>query len=179
MPNLTYPGDLCCTFYEYRDYGGDSHSACLPDGSSEYSYQPGDFGNKISSYECGKSVRFEFHNHNNPSEGYEIVSGAGHVRSSRLEHWMEDRVTKVVLRPYNQWKQGSVTVWGWLNCEDIAAELPASSSLDEVVTYTGDEAWKRGMKSGELESFSLPWGYELTLYDNDGMTGNKVSYYGR
>ena len=34
------------------------------------------------------------------------------------------------------------------------------------------------MKSGEMESFSLPWGYELTLYDQDGMNGNKKSYRG-
>ena len=23
VPNLAYPGDRCCTFYDYRDYGGD------------------------------------------------------------------------------------------------------------------------------------------------------------
>ena len=34
------------------------------------------------------------------------------------------------------------------------------------------------MKEAELESFSLPWGYQLTLYDNDGMTGNSKSYIG-
>ena len=34
------------------------------------------------------------------------------------------------------------------------------------------------MKPGEMESFSLPWGYELTLYDEDGMNGNSKSYYG-
>ena len=72
----------------------------------------------------------------------------------------------------------AATVFGWLNCEDISAELSASSSLDEVVTYTGNEAWKLGMKEGELESFMLPWGYMLTLYDNDGMTGNRKSYIG-
>ena len=29
-----------------------------------------------------------------------------------------------------------------------------------------------------MESFSLPWGYELTLYDADGMNGNSKSYIG-
>ena len=23
-PNLAYPGDNCCTFYDYRDFGGSS-----------------------------------------------------------------------------------------------------------------------------------------------------------
>ena len=150
----------------------------MREGESSHEYNPGDFGNRISSYECGKLVSFQFHNHNSPSTGYEVVSGAGHVRSSRIERWMEDRVTKVVMKPYNQWTKGSATVFGWLNCEDISAELSSSSSLDDVVTYTGDEAWKLGMKEAELESFMLPWGYMLTLYDNDGMTGNRKSYIG-
>ena len=37
-------------------------------------------------------------------------------------------------------------VWGWLNCENKSAELTASSSLDDVVTYIADEAWKLGIK---------------------------------
>ena len=176
---MAYPGDRCCTFYEKRDYAGNQHTECMREDETDHTYNTGGFGNYISSYECGKNVRFEFHNHNDPSTGYEVVSGAGHVRSSRIEGWMEDRVTKVIMRPYDQWKKGSATVWGWLNCEDIAAELPASSSLDEVVTYTGDEAWKLGMKEGELESFSLPWGYELTLYENDAFSGAKKSYTGK
>ena len=69
----------------------------MRDDESEHIYNSGDFGNRISSYECGRNVRYEFHNHNNPSTGYEVVSGAGHVRSSRLEGWMEDRVTKVIM----------------------------------------------------------------------------------
>ena len=113
----------------------------MRDDESEHVYNSGDFGNRISSYECGRNVRYEFHNHNNPSTGYEVVSGAGHVRSSRLEGWMEDRVTNVIMRPYDQWTQGSATVWGWLNCEDIGAELPASSNIDENMNYTSDEAW--------------------------------------
>ena len=28
------------------------------------------------------------------------------------------------------------------------------------------------MKAGEMESYQLPWGYELVLYDEDGLTGN-------
>ena len=100
--DLEYPGDRCCTFYEKRDYGGNSHIECMSTDESEHIYQPGDFGNQISSFECGKNVRYEFHNHNSPSTGYEVVTGAGHVRSSRLEHWMEDRVTEVILRPYDQ-----------------------------------------------------------------------------
>ena len=152
-PNLAYPGDNCCSFYDYRDFGGSSQTGCMPEGSTSYDYDPGSFGDKISSFECGKNVRFEFHNHNSPSTGYEIVSGAGHVRSSRLEHWMEDRVTLIKMSYYDKWTQGSATVWGWLNCEDIGAELPAPSEVGQSYYYTADDAWQRGMKSGEMESY--------------------------
>ena len=29
-----------------------------------------------------------------------------------------------------------------------------------------------------MEAFSLPWGYKLTLYENDGMSGNSIDFYG-
>ena len=153
LSEMPYPGDLCCTFYEERDYGGSSATDCMVEGETEHEYQPGDFGDKISSFECGKNVRFEFHNHNSPSTGYEIVSGAGHIRGSRLENYMEDRVTAVIMRPYDQFTQASVTVWGWLNCEDIGAELRGPSEIGDTVTYTTDEAWQHGMKKKEMESF--------------------------
>lgn len=87
---------------------------------------------------------------------------------------MEDRVTLVKMSYYDQWTQGSATVWGWTNCEDIGAELPAPSEVGQSYYYTADDAWNRGMKSGEMESYQLPWGYELILYDQDGLTGNTL-----
>ena len=66
VPNITYPGDLCCTFYDYQNYGGEQHTACLPKGASSYTYNPGEFGHRLSSYECGKNVRFEYHNSHYP-----------------------------------------------------------------------------------------------------------------
>ncbi len=139
VPNLTYPGDNSCTFYDYRDFGGDYETKTCTSGDCTFSM--GDFGKRISSYECGKNVRLELHNFNSPSTGYEIVSSAGHLRSPRIEKWMEDRVKEVKMSYYDQWSKGSATVWGWLNCEDIGAELPAPDNLVEVNTYTGSEAW--------------------------------------
>ena len=34
------------------------------------------------------------------------------------------------------------------------------------------------MKKKEMESFSLPYGYQLTLYADDNMTGESVSFIG-
>ena len=30
-----------------------------------------------------------------------------------------------------------------------------------------------------MEAFILPWGYKLTLWDRDGMTGNSIDFYGK
>lgn len=30
-----------------------------------------------------------------------------------------------------------------------------------------------------MESFNLPWGYELTIFDEDGMVGNSKSFTGK
>ena len=35
------------------------------------------------------------------------------------------------------------------------------------------------MKAGEMESYQLPWGYELVLYDQDGLTGNSLVLRGK
>ena len=40
------------------------------------------------------------------------------------------------MRPYDQWNKGSATIYGILSCGGLSAELAASSSVDEVVTYT-------------------------------------------
>ena len=149
---LEYPGDCACTFFECRDFGCSSQTVdtgC----ATTYTYSPGSFGNKISSFECGKNIRYEFHNHNSPSTGYEIVSGAGHLRGPQLEHWMEDRVTSVKMDYYDQWTQGSATVWGWTDCRDIGAELQGPSVVGDVNYYTGSMGWAMGIKEKEMESF--------------------------
>ena len=72
---------------------------------------------------------------------------------------------------YDKWTQGSATIFGWLDCKDIAAELPAPSNLGESLSYTQYDAWTKGMIDKEMESYVLPWGYELVLYDADGFGG--------
>ena len=50
VPNLAYPGDRCCTFYEDTGYVGDQHTECMRDYESEHVYNPHDFGHTIESF---------------------------------------------------------------------------------------------------------------------------------
>ena len=83
------------------------------------------------------------------------------------------------MRTYDQWEQGSATVWGDANCQGPSAELAAYSTLDQARTFTTAEAERFGMVGGRMSSFNLPWGYELTIWDRDGMVGNKISFTGK
>ena len=38
VSDLEYPGDRCCTFYEKRDYDGNSHIECMSTDESEHIY---------------------------------------------------------------------------------------------------------------------------------------------
>ena len=38
---------------------------------------------------------------------------------------------------------------------------------------------KLGIGDNRVESFQIPWGYELTLYHGDGMVGDSESYTGK
>ena len=115
VPNLAYPGDLCCTFYAYKTFAGEQQTACIVEGVDAFIYTPGDFGFKISSFECGKNVRYEFHNKKTP-QGHDIMTGAGHVRSKEIDTYIEDHVHEVIIRPYDQWKKASATIFGRVGC---------------------------------------------------------------
>ena len=60
----------------------------------------------------------------------------------------------------------------------MGTELRGSADLNAVLSYTTDDAWALGMKTNEVESYQLPWGYELTLYDNDGFSGESYTITG-
>lgn len=175
VPNLTYPGDRCLTVYVERDFNGDTKTICLPDGETEHKFED-DFFKEISSFEAGKNVRYEFGNYFASGTGYDLLTGAGHVRSGRIQKWMEDNTKYITLRYYDSWTQGSANIWGWTGCTDTAAELQGPSSIyDAAITYTDDEAWTHGMGIAEVESVQVPMGYELVIYETESLQGE--NYY--
>ena len=137
-------------------------------------------GDWIGSFECGKNVSYEILNYRTPNTKYDIMTGAGHVRAVSVDsHFTGGRVTEVIMRTYDQREQGSATVWGTVNCQGPSAELAAYSTLDKAHSFTTAEAESFGMVGGRMQAYNLPWGYELTLYDRDGMVGNSISFTGK
>ena len=84
---------------------------------------------------------------------------------------MRDRTIWVKMSDYDKWTQGSATIFGDVNCIDTAAELPAPSRMGESFSYTQWDAWTKGMDYRDAESYVLPWGYELILFEEDGFGG--------
>ena len=39
------------------------------------------------------------------------MTGAGHLRTVKVSDAMNNHVSEVIMRTYDQWKQGSATVW--------------------------------------------------------------------
>ena len=71
----------------------------------------------ITSFECGKNVRYELHDDNSPTGyAYDIMTGAGHLRTVEVSGEMNDDISEVIMRTYDGRKQGSATVWVDANC---------------------------------------------------------------
>ena len=179
VPNLIYPGDRCCTFYEHENFVGYQHTECMGEYENEHITSAEGWGEWVTSFECGKNVSYEIHDYDYPDDYSDIMTGAGHLRTSAVVSNIDNSIKKVIMRPYDQWKTGSVTVWGKSNCTGESARFAASSVLDETATFTNAEAVKLGMGAEDMDSFHLPWGYELTLHAEDGMVGESKSFTGK
>jgi hypothetical protein len=143
VPNILYPGDKCCTFYAAKNFGRSSSTHCIGEHETEHIYLPDKHLKEewIGSFECGKNVRYEIQNYRTPNIKYDIMTGAGHVRAVSVDsHFTGGRVTLVIMRTYDQWEQGSATVWGTANCQGPSAELAAYSTLDKAHSFTTAEA---------------------------------------
>ena len=178
VPNTTCPGDRCCIFYEKRDYDGESQRACMPSWQTEHLWYPCEFGKTISSFECGKNVRFTFNDYDFPSEGEDIFTAAGHMRSSRISKAMEDHVEAVYMYEYDMWAQGGATLWDWEDCTGGAAELLGPTTVGETIGYVDADVYALGVKKNDAESYMLSPGYQLTMYDEDNYGGESVTYTG-
>ena len=59
---LEYPEDNCCTFYDAKNYEGDSWNVCKKSSDSDsetYIADDYDFGGRMSSFWCGANTSFD------------------------------------------------------------------------------------------------------------------------
>ena len=59
---VLYPGDNCCTLYDFNNFRHGLKSFCLEDGEAEADFKLSIYGfaNKLESFYCGKSVQYDF-----------------------------------------------------------------------------------------------------------------------
>ena len=82
---LEYPGDDCCTFFEAKNYEGDSWHVCKKSSTStSETYNAGDynFHDKMSSFWCGANVALD--TCAGEDDCYRGDNTAGNVRSPQV-----------------------------------------------------------------------------------------------
>lgn len=112
-PNLEYPGDTCCQFFEYDNWGGPSETHCA---TAEQSFHFDAFNDKTSSFNCGNKVEVDLCDGviGEDCTGDRGITAAGAVRSPKVGH--NDTATTATLRPYDSTINGAVTLFEDTNC---------------------------------------------------------------
>ena len=57
--NIAYPGDNCCTFYDYDYFEGSSKTLCHSGSEVTYNMEQEGFADKEASWYCGKNVAYD------------------------------------------------------------------------------------------------------------------------
>lgn len=113
MSNANYPGDECCVFFADKNYrGSDSGSLCVQNYNGQTLYLMADYGlnDKVSSWWCGKSVKYKHCNNTSGScDELNGMSGAGNIMN--YEAGQDNQMSRVLLEPYNAAVQGSITTF--------------------------------------------------------------------
>ena len=135
-PNLAYPGDNCCVFFELKNYGVAHETVCNYSSYWPLQHHFDAFNDKTSSFWCGKKLAYEFCENmfaDSCTQG-KGISGAGTVRSALVGH--NNTVTTVNLHHYDVARQGAVVLFGDKDCKGMMARFYAPESAREKAYYT-------------------------------------------
>ncbi len=100
-------------------------------------------------------------------------SGAGHTRSAYMGH--QDRLTSLKLYKYDAETKGAVTLYDERDCTGQSGAFFWEESLG-VTKYNSEQIWQGNMYNRQTASFRLPYGYEMTLYSEDGGVGESRTF---
>ena len=116
-PNVVYPGDACCTFYDGATWSGDIYNVCLEEGSSvkEVNLRGTGYEDWMASWYCGPKVAYDFCD-DTLDKCYNLGgnSGAGNARSSITHNY--DRMSTFRLSAYDAEVRGAVTLFHDKDC---------------------------------------------------------------
>ena len=81
---------------------------------------------------------------------------------------------RVILYPYDELKQGAVTVFKDKNCSDWSARFETVEDPTQVASYTTNHIEAFNIKDNDISSVYIPYGTTLDLYDQNGFIGKKI-----
>ena len=130
-PYLEYPGHNCCTIYEDINFGGRKETYCH-DGN--VTVMRGILNDLMSSYHCGRNVWYDMCDDylttddttTAPTDecwGKNGVHGAGHMWNPSLGSGWQDRMTTLVLGPYDPAILGAAILYKDDNCTGRASRF--------------------------------------------------------
>ena len=175
-----YPGDLCCSLYDKNYWQGDNITLCLDDANTaqHWDLKQVHFNDEMASWNCGKSVRYEFCFNEEDCTGLAArkggESGAGTI--SAPQSGRHDWFTSLWMWPYDPLVQGAVTLYEYQGCKGCSAYFLASTIKDEKVQYTEDDMYHDFMWNDKVSSMMIPKGYAVRLWENDGFSGSYRDY---
>ena len=184
-PVVDYPGDDCCFIYDTYNFdypGNRAHNDNIIDrrekichyGSlREFDLHPLGWGDKLSSYICGKNVWFDFCKDmlGSCQNGDNVNSGAGHTRNYAVRH-MNNKASWVRMGPYDPRQIGAVTLFEDGDCSGASGRFYWDPETESSGTYYNiEDLYYGGMRDNTMHSVMVPKGYTLELYDGYGFYG--------
>ena len=172
--NTFYPGDSCCTLCDDDYYSGLCGTWCIGYYDQEYWFymSTSNFNDRMNSWICGKNVAYDLCN--NPY-GYDDCNygeglwGAGSARSYRA--YPTDHLTLLKLRQYRAESLGALTFFSSPDCGGTTGRLYASDDVNARRYYNADELRSNNVRTDDISSMYIPFGYSVDIYDGDGYTG--------
>ena len=138
LQSTNYPGDNCCTFWDYDNYSGASRTFCHNGSEVTIDMRQDGVDDRESSWICGKSVAYDFcRNYIGDScQWYYGQTGAGAARNYNMAY--SNDLTTLILRPYDPIAQGAVTLFTYSDCHDVSGRLYANSDPNYSAFYNKD-----------------------------------------
>ena len=178
-----YPGDLCCEFWEYNHFTGNSIKKCLDhdllgDNGTLVSVLPNGFTNNVESWSCGKNVQYDFcYLVQDQCNGVTAESGAGTVKNAVLG--TPNMIGKVMLTYYDAAERGAVTTFTGPDCSGWSGRFEAPHDRNGIAKYDVNELLTHGhMHNDSIRSIEIPPGLTVDLYQNEGFTGVMITLQG-
>jgi len=185
-PFLEYPGHDCCTIYSDKNFGGRKETYCH---NGDVTVMRGILNDEMSSYHCGRNVWYDMCDGNlstpdslsaPTNECWEKngIHGAGHAWNPLLSADAEDKMTTLVLGPYDPSILGAAVIYKYKECIGQSARFFWNPRDIQGGVYDLNATENLGSEDDTASSISVPPGYYVEVYLNN-LIGDYSIYAGR